>query len=152
MDELDPKHEAIKNNERAIRELEQAVQIVDWTKMRPTSNELVSIAGYHKELLTESWLKDIDFRFQMDRITSLTGLTEHEVNQLVEIGGWLMLDRRLESVPLEEREKFWTMMSTVEEAIGTMEDDASIKARAVERAAQRQKEIDTLNKLFRGER
>lgn len=148
MDELDDqKRELLAENQKFIRQLTKPISDVNWGRRKPTSNELVLFSDYYRALLSEAWLKDIDYRFQLEKLTELTGLSEHEINVYVEIGGWIGLDRKMEMMGEDERAQFWDFLSSIDNDI----DEDAILAKTREQQARRKQEIESLNKLFADE-
>ena len=138
------KAEQIAAIEAIIAEMAPQMESVSWGRRKPTSNELVLFADFYRSLIAEAWLKDVEPRFQLERITSITGLTEHEVNVYMEIGGWISLDRKVQSLPEDEQGKLWDTLNSLD----VLFDDEAIHAEAVQAKASRDKEIEELNKLF----
>lgn len=148
MDELDDhKRSLLVENQRIINELTPHMEAVNWRRRKPTSNELVLFSDFYRALLSEAWLKDIDYRFQLERLTELSGLNEHEVNVYVEIGGWVGLDRKLEMMGDDDRAQFWDFLASMDKSI----DEDEILARTREAQSRRQQEIAELNKLLADE-
>ena len=77
---------------------------------------------------------------------SITGLSEHEINVYVEIGGWMGMDRRLETMPEIEKDKFWDFLNSLDEVVDTGE----LVERAKQAKLDRAREIEELNRLFEG--
>jgi hypothetical protein len=140
------KNELIQANQHELEVIIPKIDAVDWKKRRPTADHLVLLGEFYRLLLTESWLKDVEYRFQLDRLTSITGLSEHEINVYVEIGGWLGMDRRMETMPDIEKDKFWDFLNSFDEAI----DMNEITEKAKEATVNRAREIEELNRLFEG--
>lgn len=140
------KNELIEANQRELDVIIPKIDAIDWTKRRPTADHLVLLGEFYRLLLTESWLKEVEYRFQIDRLTSITGLSEHEINVYVEIGGWMGMDRRLETMPEIEKDKFWDFLNSLDEVVDTGE----LVERAKQAKLDRAREIEELNRLFEG--
>lgn len=145
MDDMNEmKQELLDNNQRLMSEILSQVTAVNWGKRKPTSSELVLLADFHKLLLAEAWLKDVEMRFQIERAKEMTGLDDHELTLYVEIGGWIALDRHLAVMTDEEEQNFWDTMASLDEIV--KEED--VVARASEEKRKREEEIAELNRLL----
>lgn len=138
------KAEQIAAIEAMLVEMMPQMESVSWVRRKPTSNELVLFADFYRSLIAEAWLKDVEPHFQLERIIGITGLTEHEVNVYMEIGGWISLDRKVQTLPPDEQNQLWDTLNSLD----ALFDDETIHAEAVQAKASRDKEIEELNKLF----
>lgn len=140
------KQELLDANQRELDAIIPKVDAVDWKRRKPSSDQLVMLGEYYRLLVTEAWLKDIEYRFQLDRLKSITGLSEHEINVYVEVGGWIGMDRRMEIMPEPEQAKFWDLLNSLDEVV----DDDELVAKAKQAHLDRAKEIEELNRLLEG--
>lgn len=147
MDDVDPRDEILTSTSRDLEAIIPKIDAVDWVKRKPTAEHLVLLAEYYRLLLTESWLKEIEYRFQLERITKITGLDEHDINLFVELGGWISMDRRLETMPQPEVERFWDFLNAMDEEI----DTEAIVEKAKQAQVARAREITELNSLLEDE-
>lgn len=131
-------------NEKALDTLTPKIKAIKWENRKPSSEDLFLFAEYNKALMSEAWLRDIDYRFQIERVISETGLTDSEVHLYCEIGGWIGLDRRMEGLDADEKERIWRMFSQIDSTI----NDDDLEAKAAQARERRDKEIAELNKLL----
>lgn len=137
------KYEQLAKVQEVINELTPQIESVTWRRGKPSSNELVLFAEYYRALVGEAWLKGVDVSFVVEKIGEITGLSEHDMNVYMEIGGWVSMDRKAQALPEEDRERLWNLLNSLDPYI-----KATVDAEVQEQKDARQKEIDELNRLF----